>query len=99
MTSRITPSRRVLDLPRAFYGLARGRLGLCRTSGSPAAKDRCPRTRSVAELIVGFFDLERATGFIGTADEFNEKIQSVVRRQQTNAAGVSHVRRAARPNS
>ena len=35
-----------------------------------------PEDAHVAELIAGFFDLERATGFLGTAEEFNDKLRA-----------------------
>jgi hypothetical protein len=65
---------RVLDLPHAFYGLLADGWDLS-DFGKASAKGPLPADAHLAELIVGFFDLERATGFIGTADEFNEKIQ------------------------
>jgi len=66
---------RVLELPRAFYGLLAEGWDLS-DFGKPWAKGPLPVDAHIAELIVGFFDLERATGFLGTAEEFNEKVHS-----------------------
>ena len=66
---------RVLELPQAFYGLLADGWDLS-DFGKASGKGPVPADAQLAELIVGFFDLERATGFIGTADDFNEKIQS-----------------------
>jgi len=66
---------RVLDLPRAFYGLLAEGWDLS-DFGKPWAKGPLPLDAHIGELIVGFFDLERATGFLGTAEEFNEKVHS-----------------------
>jgi hypothetical protein len=66
---------RVLDLPRAFYGLLAEGWDLS-DFGKPWVKGQLPEDAHVAELIVGFFDLERATGFLGTAEEFNDKLRA-----------------------
>jgi hypothetical protein len=66
---------RVLDLPRAFYGLLAEGWDLS-DFGKPWTKGPLPEDAHVAELIVGFFDLERATGFLGTAEEFNDKLRA-----------------------
>jgi len=66
---------RVLDLPRAFYGLLAEGWDLS-DFGKPWPKGPLPEDALVAELIVGFFDVERATGFLATADEFNEKLRA-----------------------
>ncbi len=66
---------RVLELPRAFYGLLAEGWDLS-DFGKPWAKGPLPEDAHIAELIVGFFDLERATGILGTAEEFNEKVAS-----------------------
>ena len=60
---------------RAFYGLVADGWDLT-SFEAPGMKDRLPEEAGLAELIVGFFDLERATGVVATADEFNWKIQS-----------------------
>jgi hypothetical protein len=65
---------RVLDLPRAFYGLLAEGWDLS-DFGKTSAKGPIPQDAHVAELVVGLLDLERATGFLGTADEFTEKVQ------------------------
>jgi hypothetical protein len=65
----------VLGLRRAFYGTLAEGWDLS-DFGKPGAKDRLTEDAGLAELIVGFCDLERATGVLGTADDFNWKIQS-----------------------
>ena len=66
----------VLGFRRAFYGLvAEGwDLSTLRRAGHEGSHSR--RRRILAEVIVGFFDVERATGVVGSADDFNWKIQS-----------------------
>jgi hypothetical protein len=44
--------------------------------GAPWPKGRMPADMDPAELIVGFFDAERAVGVRWTAAEFNEKCAS-----------------------
>jgi hypothetical protein len=65
----------VLELPRAFYGLLAEGWDIS-DFGKPQAKGPVPDDARLAELIVGFFDLERATGIIADADDFNEKVSS-----------------------
>ena len=65
----------VLDLPRAFYGLLAEGWNIS-DFGKEGSKGPLPADAMLAELIVGFFDLERATGEIGTADDFNAKVQA-----------------------
>ena len=65
----------VLDLPRAFYGLLAEGWDLT-DFGKTGTKGSLPEDALLAELIVGFFDLERATGTLSNAEEFNEKVRS-----------------------
>ena len=65
----------VLVFRRAFYGLVAGGWDLS-SFGEPGLKYRLPEEAQLAEVIVGFFDVERATGVAGSADDFNWKIQS-----------------------
>ena len=55
----------MLGLPRAFYGLLAEGWDLS-DFGKPGTKGPLPEDAHVAELIVGFFDLERTTGFLAT---------------------------------
>lgn len=64
----------VLVFRRGFYGLLAEGWDLS-SFGEPGTKSRLPEDASLAELIVGFFDLERMTGNAASADEFNEKIR------------------------
>jgi hypothetical protein len=66
---------RVLDLQQAFYGLVADGWDLA-DFGKSGTKGPLPADAFLAELIVGFFDLERASGMLHTAEEFNEKIQT-----------------------
>lgn len=65
----------VLGLRRAFYGLLAEGWDLS-TFGELGVRARLPEEASRAELIVGYFDLERITGVVAGADDFNEKIQA-----------------------
>lgn len=65
----------VLGFRRAFYGLVSDGWDLS-TFEEPGLKSRLPDEAGLAEVIVGFFDIERATGVAGSADDFNWKIQS-----------------------
>jgi hypothetical protein len=62
-----------LGFTAAFYGLLADGWDMS-DFGRDGARGKPPEQAFLAELIVGFFDLERATGVIGTADDFNEKI-------------------------
>lgn len=66
---------RVLGLRRAFYGLLAEGWDMS-DFGKAGAREPIPEDAMIAELIVGFFDLERATGVLGTAEDFNEKLTS-----------------------
>jgi hypothetical protein len=65
----------VLGFRRAFYGLLAEGWDIS-DFAKPGAARRMPADAGLAELIVGFLDLERATSVVGTADEMNAKIQS-----------------------
>jgi hypothetical protein len=65
----------VLEFRRAFYGLLAEGWDLS-DFGKMSSKGPLPDDARLAELIVGFFDLERATGILATADDFNEKLTS-----------------------
>jgi hypothetical protein len=65
----------VLGFSRAFYGLVAEGWDMS-DFGGVRSKQEPLEEAMVAELIVGMFDLERATGVRPTAEEFNEKIVS-----------------------
>jgi len=65
----------VLRFRRAFYGLVADGWDIS-SFGEPGTKNRIPGEATLAEVIVGFFDVERATGVVGSAEDFNWKIQS-----------------------
>ena len=62
-----------LGFTQAFYGLLADGWDMS-DFGRESPRGKPPEQALLAELIVGFFDLERATGVIGVADDFNEKI-------------------------
>ena len=62
-----------LGFNQAFFGLVADGWDMS-DFGKESTRGKAPEQALLAELIVGFFDLERATGVIGTADDFNEKI-------------------------
>jgi hypothetical protein len=65
----------VLGFRRAFYGLVADGWDLTRFAERGIAA-QIPAEAELAEVIVGFLDVERATGVVGSADDFNWKIQS-----------------------
>jgi hypothetical protein len=64
-----------LGFNRAFYGLVAEGWDLT-SFAEPGTKNRLPEEAGLAELIVGFLDVERATGVASTADDFNWKIDT-----------------------
>ena len=65
----------VLEFRRAFYGLISEGWDIT-SFAEPGTKNRIPEEAGLAELIVGFFDLEQRTGEIGNAGDFNWKIDT-----------------------
>ncbi len=65
----------VLGLDQAFYGLVAHGWDIS-SFEAPGARARIPEDALLAEVIVGFFDVERATGVVGSADDFNWKIRT-----------------------
>jgi hypothetical protein len=65
----------VLGFRRAFYGLLADGWDLS-DFGKRSSKELQQDEAGLAELIVGFFDLERATGVIETADALEEKLRT-----------------------
>ena len=65
----------VLGFKHAFYGLVAQGWDISRFE-EPGIAKQLPEEASLAELIVGFFDVERATGVISNADDFNWKIDT-----------------------
>ncbi len=63
----------VLGLRQGFYGLVASGWDLS-DFGSPWPRGRIPTEANLAELIVGFFDLERRTGERSTAEELNDRL-------------------------
>lgn len=66
----------VLGFQRAFYGLIAEGLDLS-DFGTEKTRGKILDEAGLAESIVGFFDLERMTGERGTAEDLNERVQSV----------------------
>src|SRR4051812_22562886 len=63
----------VLGFDHAFYGMTAGG-GDIIFFADPEGRATPPAEALLAELIVGYFDLERATGVLDSADDFNDKI-------------------------
>ena len=72
----------VLGLRDAFYGLLADGWDLS-TFAEPGIAKRLPADAGLAEVLVGFFDTERATGTRATAEDFNWKIRTYYERQAT----------------
>ena len=64
-----------LGFRRAFFGLLAEGWDIS-DFGKSSSKALQAGEAGLVELIVGFFDLERATGIVETADELNEKVRS-----------------------
>jgi hypothetical protein len=60
---------------RGFYGLVAAGWDLA-DFGTPWPRGKLPKDANLSEIIVGFFDRERASGQLGTADELNEHLAS-----------------------
>jgi hypothetical protein len=58
-----------------FFGLIAAGWDIS-TFAEPGVKSRLPFEAQLAELIVGYFDLERATGELGTAVDFEWKVRT-----------------------
>jgi hypothetical protein len=65
----------VLGFKRAFYGLLAEGWDITRFA-EPGMSRKLPEEAGLAEVLVGFFDLERATGTRATAEDFNWKIET-----------------------
>ena len=72
----------VLGFRRAFYGLVADGWDLT-TFVERGIAARLPEEAGLAEVIVGFFDVERASGTISTADDFNWKIDTYFDEHET----------------
>jgi hypothetical protein len=62
----------VLAFRRGFYGLVAEGWDMS-DFGTPWPRGKLPADAEPAELVVGFLDVERASGVRATADDFNEK--------------------------
>lgn len=60
---------------RGFYGLVAAGWDLS-DFGTPWPRGKLPKDANITEMIVGFFDRERATGQMGTAEELNDHLAS-----------------------
>ena len=58
---------------QGFYGLVAEGWDLS-DFGTPWPRGKLPNAANLSEIIVGFFDRERASGQLGTAEEINEEI-------------------------
>jgi hypothetical protein len=65
----------VIGFRRGFYGLLAEGWDISDFAKS-GARGPIPGEARLVETIVGYFDLEQRTGVHGTADEYNERIQT-----------------------
>jgi hypothetical protein len=65
----------VLGFQRAFYGLLAEGWDIS-DFGTTESRGRIPDEAGLAEVVVGFFDLERMTGERETAEEMNSRLVS-----------------------
>ena len=63
----------VLGHGNGFYGLVAAGWDLS-DFGTPWPRGEIPKDANVTEIIVGFFDRERASGQMGTAEEINDQL-------------------------
>lgn len=74
----------VLGFRRAFFGLLAEGWDISRFEVKGMA-EQMPEEALLAEVIVAFFDVERATGERGSADDFNWKLDSFYDQHRTAA--------------
>jgi hypothetical protein len=65
----------VLGFSRAFYGLLAEGWDIS-DFGTTESRGKIPDEAGLAEVVVGFFDLERMTGERETAEEMNARLQT-----------------------
>jgi len=65
----------VLGHRRGFYGLVAAGWDLA-DFGTPWPRGKLPKDANLSEMVVGFFDRERASGQMGTAEELNEHLSA-----------------------
>jgi hypothetical protein len=63
----------VLGHAQGFYGMVASGWDLS-DFGTPWPRGKLPPVANLTELVVGFFDRERASGHLGTAEELNDEI-------------------------
>jgi hypothetical protein len=78
----------VLGLDAAFYGLISDGWNIS-DFASPGVKHRLPEQALIAELLVGFFDLEQRTGVLGDASDFAWKLATYWEEQQMPPATIA----------
>ncbi|HEV7388818.1 MAG TPA: hypothetical protein VGN73_09410 [Gemmatimonadaceae bacterium] len=64
----------VLGHHQGFYGLVASGWDLS-DFGNPWPRGRLPLAANLSEMIVGFLDLERASGHVGQAEDLNETLE------------------------
>jgi hypothetical protein len=78
----------VLGHRRGFYGLVASGWDLT-DFGAPWPHGRIPAESVVSEMIVGFLDLERATGELVRAEDFNERLSEFCAANQLETVQLS----------
>ncbi|MFN2636028.1 MAG: hypothetical protein ABR585_03250 [Gemmatimonadaceae bacterium] len=74
----------VLGLGQGFFGLVADGWDLS-DFGTPWPRGTLPSEANLVEMIVGFFDRERASGELGTADELNQHLASYAREHKISS--------------
>jgi len=64
---------RVLGFREGFYGLVAAGWDLS-DFGTPWPRGKIPPQANISEMIVGFFDLERRSGELGSAEDLNQQL-------------------------
>ena len=76
----------VLGRRRGFYALVAAGWDLS-DFGTPWPRGKLPRDANLVEMIVAFFDRERASGHMGTAEELNAHLTAYCEENQLPAPG------------
>jgi len=74
----------VLGQRRGFYGLVAAGWDLS-DFGTPWPRGKLPKDANLVEMIVGFFDRERASGEMGTAEELNAQLATYCEENERSA--------------
>jgi hypothetical protein len=76
----------MLGHTNGFYGLVAAGWDLS-DFGTPWPRGQLPKDANIAEIIVGFFDRERASGHMGSAEEINDELAQFADENRLPAPG------------